>query len=202
MATPTLIRAVEREALVFRKLWRGDDVIYGVREFREGDDPRRIHWRSTARRGALIVSEWRAEQGRQAVLVLGRGVAAGAPAAADFERAVSAAATTWRLLARENLRTSLVLGGRSDIRMEESGRGLEAGLDKLAVVRPQGPRRPRKTLRRLAEQPSPRTVIYVAAGAERGIEREVAAAAGRGGSWIVLRAGDASLARWIQGLER
>ncbi len=24
MATPTLIRAVEREALVFRKLWRGD----------------------------------------------------------------------------------------------------------------------------------------------------------------------------------
>lgn len=29
----------------------------GIREWRTGDDPRRVHWRSTARRGRLIVAE-------------------------------------------------------------------------------------------------------------------------------------------------
>lgn len=34
---------------------RGD--FYGIREFRTEDDPRQIHWRSTAKRGALMVRE-------------------------------------------------------------------------------------------------------------------------------------------------
>ena len=36
----------------------GDDALYGVREFREGDDPRRIHWRTSARRGTVVVRQF------------------------------------------------------------------------------------------------------------------------------------------------
>ncbi len=185
-----------------RRLWRGDDVIYGVREFRDGDDPRRIHWRSTARRGALVVSEWRAEQGRHVALVLGRGPGAGAAAAASFERAVSATATLWRLCGKEHMRTQLLLGGSRDPCLEDTGRGLEHGLDALAVVAAQGRRRPRGALRRLADAPGSRTVIYIASGDERGLEAELAAAAGRGGDWFVIRTHDDSLSRWVRGLER
>jgi uncharacterized protein (DUF58 family) len=176
-------------------------VIYGVREFRQGDDPRRIHWRSTARRGALVLSEWRAEQGRHVVVVLGRGVGAGPQATAHFERAVSATAALWRLCGRERMRTQLLLGGRKDPGLDDTGRGLERGLDALAVVAAQGRRKPRRALRRLADTTGPRTVLYVAAGPEPGIETELAAAAGRGGDWLVLRAHDASLERWVRGLE-
>ncbi len=42
----------------------------GLREFRDGDDPRRIHWKASARRGAFVVQEWAgaAAAGREAVL--------------------------------------------------------------------------------------------------------------------------------------
>ena len=50
------------------------------------------------------------------------------------------------------------------------------------------------------EVSGPRTVVYVAAGPEPGIETRLSAAAGRGGTWLLLRAHDASLGRWIRGL--
>lgn len=36
---------------------RGDEEFYGVREYREGDNPRRIHWRRSARTGQLMIRE-------------------------------------------------------------------------------------------------------------------------------------------------
>jgi len=47
----------------------GTDVA-GVREFRDGDDPTRIHWRSTARRGHLVVREYEREVEPSAVLLI------------------------------------------------------------------------------------------------------------------------------------
>ncbi|MDF1700758.1 MAG: DUF58 domain-containing protein, partial [Planctomycetota bacterium] len=99
-----------------QRLAQGDDVIYGVREYREGDDPRRIHWRTTARRGTLAVSEWRTEEGREAVVVLGRGTGAGTTSVAHFERAVAAAATIWRACIRERLHVTLEFGDGSPVR--------------------------------------------------------------------------------------
>ncbi len=183
-----------------RRLWQGDDVIYGVREYREGDDPRRIHWRTTARRGVVAVSEWRAEQGREAVIVLGRGFGAGPVTGADFERAVSAAATLWRLCSREHLQARLVVGRGREPKLGEGGRGIGTGLDALASVRAQGSRSPRSAVRALRDSAVPRTIVYVAAGAEPGLETELAAAAGRGGSWLILRCHDRSVGRWIRGL--
>ncbi len=44
----------------------------GVREYRPGDSPRRVHWRATARRGAPVVSEWEAGRGSGREIVLDR----------------------------------------------------------------------------------------------------------------------------------
>ena len=37
---------------------RGDDEFYGLREFRTGDNPRRIHWRRSAQTGQLMIREF------------------------------------------------------------------------------------------------------------------------------------------------
>jgi uncharacterized protein (DUF58 family) len=75
---------------------RGSD-LHDLRGYRGGDDPRLIHWRVTARTGALTVREMEAESTHDAYLVL-RG------AAADTERVenalAEAAAVASVLLAR------------------------------------------------------------------------------------------------------
>ncbi len=183
-----------------RSMGQGRDVIYGIREYREGDDPRRIHWRTTARRGTLTVSEWRAEQGREAVIVLGRGLGAGGIAGTHFERAVSAAATIFRACVQDHLRVTLELGDGNTIRTDARGGGLDRGLDAQARVAAQGNRQPRKALRRLASRESKRTVVYVAAGRESGLTSDLAVAAGRGGSHLVIPAWQRRLDRWVGGL--
>jgi uncharacterized protein (DUF58 family) len=63
----------------------------GIREWRTGDDPRRVHWRSTARRGRLIVAE-RGTGPAPALSV----VVVGPSGAPDWEPLVAAAASTAR----------------------------------------------------------------------------------------------------------
>jgi len=65
--------------------------IAGVREWQHGDDPRRVHWRSTARRGRLIV----AERGLGAATALSVAVV-GPSVAPDGEHLVALAAATCR----------------------------------------------------------------------------------------------------------
>jgi uncharacterized protein (DUF58 family) len=65
--------------------------IAGVREWQHGDDPRRVHWRSTARRGRLIV----AERGLGAATALSLAVV-GPSEAPDWEDLVALAAATCR----------------------------------------------------------------------------------------------------------
>jgi uncharacterized protein (DUF58 family) len=65
--------------------------IAGVREWQHGDDPRRVHWRSTARRGRLIV----AERGLGTATGLAV-VVVGPSEAPDWEATVALAAATCR----------------------------------------------------------------------------------------------------------
>lgn len=56
----------------------GDDVVSSLREWREGDAPRDVHWRATARRGKRIVKERDGDAGAGLVVVFDRrGDAAG-----------------------------------------------------------------------------------------------------------------------------
>ncbi|MBX3396480.1 MAG: DUF58 domain-containing protein [Phycisphaerae bacterium] len=51
-------RATENAGLGGNYGWsQGDEEFYGVREYREGDNPRRIHWRRSARTGQLMIRE-------------------------------------------------------------------------------------------------------------------------------------------------
>lgn len=75
---------------VSRPARTGVDVA-GVRDFRDGDDPSRIHWRSTARRGQLVVREFEREVEPEATIVIDT-----RPSSSDdegFENLVRAAAS-------------------------------------------------------------------------------------------------------------
>lgn len=52
-----------------RRRGRGGDV-YGLHDFRPGDDPREIHWKVSAHRGRLVLREREAESARELVLRL------------------------------------------------------------------------------------------------------------------------------------
>lgn len=66
----------------------------GLRRFRSGDDPRKIHWKQTARTGRFVVKESAAEEARRLSVIFDN--AAGtldAKSRPRFERLVSEAAT-------------------------------------------------------------------------------------------------------------
>jgi uncharacterized protein (DUF58 family) len=110
-----------------------DDVI--PRAYRDGDELRRVHWRSTARYGELMVrreeQRWR---NRATVLLDTRTLAhLGAGAASSFEAAVSAAASVGVHIAQEGLTGQFV----SDSEVIRGGPFFEDRLlDALAVIRP------------------------------------------------------------------
>jgi uncharacterized protein (DUF58 family) len=112
----------------------GDDDV-APREYRQGDDLRRVHWRSTARHGELMVrreeQQW---QSRGALLLDTRRYAhRGEGPRSSFEVAVSAAASIGVHLAHEGLGLRLV----TDLGAEHlTDTGLSYSLlDTLAVVR-------------------------------------------------------------------
>jgi uncharacterized protein (DUF58 family) len=112
-----------------------DDVI--PREYRDGDERRRVHWRSTARYGELMVrreeQRWR---NRATVLLDGRSMShAGTGTGSSFEIAVSAAASVGVHVAQEGLTCQFI----SDSEFIRAGPFLQDRLlDALAVIRPSG----------------------------------------------------------------
>ena len=111
----------------------GDDDV-APREYRHGDELRRVHWRSTARRGELMVRREEQQWESRGTLLLDtrRWAHRGDGAASSFEAAVSAAASIGAALAQDGLTLRLVTD-------EGRRRPAEAGawplLDMLAVVR-------------------------------------------------------------------
>jgi uncharacterized protein (DUF58 family) len=110
-----------------------DDVV--PRAYRDGDELRRVHWRSTARHGELMVRREEQHWRNRAVLFLdSRGSAhAGRGPGSSFESAVSAAASVGVYLARERMDCELVTDtGRAAV----PGRFEDVLLDTLAVIQP------------------------------------------------------------------
>jgi uncharacterized protein (DUF58 family) len=117
-------RAVRRE---------GED-FGGLRDWREGDRPRDVHWRAYARSGRLVVRET-VDEGRAAVaLVLDTGPV-GKGREAGLEAAVSKAASVAEVLLRRGRALDLVLAGAAVHRPVAGDRAaLLPILDLLAVV--------------------------------------------------------------------
>jgi uncharacterized protein (DUF58 family) len=139
-------RVVQLSRSVISRTWAGegegrarltstageDDVI--PREYRDGDELRRVHWRSTARYGDLMVRREEQRWRNRATIFLDTRSWShlGTGPASSFEAAVSAAASIGVHIAREGLSAQFVTDG-------EALRGgpffSEALLDALAVIR-------------------------------------------------------------------
>jgi uncharacterized protein (DUF58 family) len=90
---PQQVAAADLPALIFGALNghgapSAGDQLRGIREWRAGDSPRNVHWRSTARTGALTVVE-RGEPTRDVLFML----AVGRYAEPSYELAVARAAS-------------------------------------------------------------------------------------------------------------
>ncbi len=106
-----------------------------IREYRDGDDLRRVHWRSTARVGSLMVRrEEQPWESRATVVLDGRaGGHRGDGPTASFEWAVSAAASIAAHLRGNNFRVRLVTDTGDLDALDATGDGRL--LEHLAEVR-------------------------------------------------------------------
>jgi uncharacterized protein (DUF58 family) len=86
-----------------------------LREFRPGDDPRDIHWRTSARRGRRFVRQFEGNTGRTVVLALDdaqtKDPLPGRDPSAPFEAAVSLTASAALVLLRQGFQVGLVTSG-------------------------------------------------------------------------------------------
>jgi uncharacterized protein (DUF58 family) len=90
-----------------RQKWRsrsGDFI--GLRDYRAGDDPRDIHWRSSARRGVPLVRESEDDEGLEATVLFDNALPSGVSRDA-FEASVSMAASVAHVLLQRGYRIGL-----------------------------------------------------------------------------------------------
>lgn len=109
-----------------------------LRDYSPGDDLRHVHWRSTARRGHLVVRQNEAR--RQAPVLLVLDVRPGAHTRQSFERAVEACASIATALHRAE-RPFEVRWTTGTPVGTPGRRYLATIMDELAVVEPHGPDR-------------------------------------------------------------
>jgi uncharacterized protein (DUF58 family) len=110
-----------------------DDVI--PRAYRDGDELRRVHWRSTARYGELMVRREEQKWRNRVMLLLDtrRGAHTGTGPTSSFEFAVSAAASIGVHLAREGLDGQLITDAGP---VATAGIFEDVLLDSLSVIKP------------------------------------------------------------------
>ncbi|MGB7878915.1 MAG: DUF58 domain-containing protein, partial [Ilumatobacteraceae bacterium] len=98
----------------------GPGEFHGLREYVDGDEPRSIHWRASARSDALMVKEYTIEGLHRCTVVFDASPGAHGDAAA-FERGVTAAASLVSSAVRSGLSTRFVTSGGIDLRGPEVG---------------------------------------------------------------------------------
>ena len=159
-----------------------DDVI--PRAYRDGDELRRVHWRSTARYGELMVRREEQRWRNKATIFLDSRsrVHAGSGAASSFEMAVSAAASLGVHVANEGLTGQFITEGD----VIRGGPFFEDRLlDSLAVLRPSSAGSLTKSLSALSVLGG--GVIIAVMGRLSVTEaQELAACRGEGGQGIAL----------------
>ena len=117
-----------------------DDEFHGIREFRWGDNPRAIHWRTSARQNSVMVREFRQSRDRSLIILLDL-YQPKRPTDSDRERvelAVCLAATICvdQSQHARDAKLSVLISGRCVTRCQGSGKatGLTSLLELLAVA--------------------------------------------------------------------
>lgn len=117
-----------------------DDEFHHLREYRPGDNPRAIHWRSSARRNTLIVREYQQNREHNLTLLLDLELGSRIIDREPIEQALSVAATVCVEHRRECRGSALtvIAVGKELWRWEAtvSSAGLETLFDRLAVIEP------------------------------------------------------------------
>jgi uncharacterized protein (DUF58 family) len=159
-----------------------------LREYEVGDDLRRIHWRSTARTGELIVREDEAQWQPRAVVLLDT-----RPSAHDetsFEAAVEAAASVVSRLARSVLPVEVLTTDGRTLGVTGSGGRHGVGgealiMDQLAVVQPRAPENLTGVARPLRAQVR-RGLLVAVMGRLGPVDRDLVYALGAANAPLVL----------------
>jgi uncharacterized protein (DUF58 family) len=109
---------------------------HGVREHQQGESLRRVHWPSTAKRGALMVKDFEDAPRDELAIILD---AAGAPAGPSFDVQVRAAGSLLRAFASGGHTTLLAINrARPEYHHVASERDWQAAYDALAAAEPDG----------------------------------------------------------------
>lgn len=117
-----------------------NDEYHQLREYRRGDDPRAIHWPTSARRNELMVREFRESRDRHLVVLLDAWMAERG-AVDDRERtelAISLAATVCVHHLRNSRESQVFFSAAAavPVHWDSGGGGVETLLDELALLRP------------------------------------------------------------------
>jgi uncharacterized protein (DUF58 family) len=119
---------------------RAEEDFRGLREYRHGDNPKWIHWRSTARTQRVLIKEFEEPQARRVLLMLDTNLQRlGTQRLATFEMVISFAATLARDLARRGYELDCVAlqpGNKHErVVISRERRNLDSLLEMLAGLR-------------------------------------------------------------------
>lgn len=114
---------------------RGED-FYALREYVQGDDLRKVHWPSTARRGKVMIRQEETPWHTRATVVLDdrRSAHGGTGTATSFERAIEATASVLQLYHTAGYGFRLVGAGHPGIASARGVAHLHRCLDLLATM--------------------------------------------------------------------
>jgi uncharacterized protein (DUF58 family) len=114
------------------------DEFYTTRTYRDGDDLRKVHWRSSAKRGELMIRQDESPRHARAVIAadLRRGVHMGDEELGSFERSVEAAASIAVRLAGYGYELSCATDDGHEVRPPKQSDPAVPVLDFLASVQP------------------------------------------------------------------
>ena len=121
-----------------RHLFSQGDEFYTTRDYRDGDDLRKVHWRSSAKRGQLMIRQEERPWQARALLALDlrRGAHRGQGGQASFERLISIAASIAVRLAASGYELALITDDGRQVRPAGASDQASDVLDFLASVEP------------------------------------------------------------------
>jgi uncharacterized protein (DUF58 family) len=112
---------------------------YGVREYQPGDPLRHVHWKSTARRGQLVVKEFEREVGAPLIILIDNhpGRYAGVPGSSSLDSAARLAASIIRYAHYAGHPVSLAAYSGDELLLYDVP-NFQAALGWLAALKPEG----------------------------------------------------------------